>query len=58
MVTKYPSGLFSRMMAVEDGGMSQIWIFITRLQNIYLNLVLHNKNLQGGIAACYETWIY
>ena len=58
MVTKYPLGLFSRMMTVEDGGMSQIWIFITRFQNIYLNLVLHNKTLLGGIAACYETWIY
>ena len=49
MVTKYPLGLFSKMLAVKDDEMSQIGIRIT---------LLHNKILKGGIAACYETWKY
>ena len=31
MVTKYPPGLFSQLLAVEDGKMSQTGIFITQL---------------------------
>ena len=49
MVTKYPPGLFSKMLAVKDDEMSQIGIPIT---------LLHNKILKGGITACYETWLY
>ena len=46
MVTKYPPGLFSKMLAVEDDEISQIGIPIT---------LLHNKKLKGGITACCET---
>ena len=58
MVTKYPPGLFSKMLAVENDEMSQIRIPITHLWGVYLNRVLHNKKLKGRIAACYETWYY
>ena len=58
MAIKYPPGLFSKMLAVEDDGMSQVGIPITQLWDVYLNRVLHNKKLKGGIAACYETWFY
>ena len=43
MVKKYPPGLFSKMLAVEDDEMSQIGIPITQLWDVYLNRVLHNK---------------
>ena len=46
------------MLAVEDDEISQIGIPITQLWGVYLNRVLHNKKLKGGIAACYETWFY
>ena len=46
------------MLAVEDDEISQIGISITQLWGVYLNRVLHNKQLKGGIAACYETWFY
>ena len=46
---KIPPGLFSNIFAVEYDEMSQIGIPI---------IVLHNKKLKGGIAACYETWFY
>ena len=58
MVTKYPPGLFSKILAVEDDEMSQIGIPVTQLWDVYLNRVLHNKKLKGGIVACYETWYY
>ena len=58
MVTKYPPGLFSHLLAVEDGEMYQIGISITQLRDIYLNRFVHNKNIKGCIAACYETWFY
>ena len=48
MATKYPPGLFSKMLAVKDDEMSQIVVSITLLQN---------KILAGGITACYETWL-
>ena len=57
MVTKYPPGLFSQLLAVEDGEMSQTGIFITQLRNIYFNGFVHNKKIIGCIA-CYETWFY
>ena len=44
MVTKYPPGLFSKILAVEDDEMSQIGIPVTQLWDVYLNRVLHNKN--------------
>ena len=50
MVTKYPPGLFSQKLAVEDGEISQIGISIIQLRDIYLNRVRHNKKLKGGIA--------
>ena len=46
MVAKYPPGLFSKMLAVEDNELSQIGIPTT---------ILHNKKLKCGITACYET---
>ena len=58
MVKKYPPGLFSKMLAVEDDEMSQIGILITQLWDVYLNRVLHNKKLKDGNAACYETRFY
>ena len=58
MITKYPAGLFLKMLAAEDDEMSQIGIPITQLWDDYLDRVLHNKKLNGGIAACYETWFY
>ena len=45
MFTKYRPGLFTQMLAVEDGEMSQIWISITQLRDIYLNRVVHNKKV-------------
>ena len=58
MVTKYPPGLFSQLLAVEDGEMSQTGISITQLRDIYFNRFFHNKKIKGCIAACYETWFY
>ena len=43
MATKYPSGLFSQMSAVEDGEMSQTGISITQLRDIYFIRFVHNK---------------
>ena len=43
MVTKYPPGLFSQLLAVEDGEMSQTGIPITQLWNIYFNRFVHNN---------------
>ena len=45
-------------MAVEDIEIFQIRIFITSVWAIYLNKVLYNKILKGGITACYESWFY
>ena len=42
MVTKYPPGLFSKMLPVKADEMSQMGIPIT---------LLHNKILKGGITA-------
>ena len=58
MVTKYPPGLFSQLLAVEDGEMSQTGIFIAQLQDIYFNRFVHNKEIKGCIAAFYGTWFY
>ena len=58
MVSKYTPGLFSQMLTVEDIERPQIKMSITQLWSLYLNRVLHNKILKGGIAACYETWFY
>ena len=55
MITKYAPKSFLQMLAVVDGEMSQTGIYITQLRDIYINRVLHNKKLKGGIAACYET---
>ena len=44
MVTKYPSVLFSNMLAVEDNEMSHIRNPITQLRDVYIKWVLHNKN--------------
>ena len=54
MVTKYPPGLISQLLAVEDGEMSQTGISITQLRDIYFNRFVHNKKIKGCIAACYE----
>ena len=43
MVTKYSPGLFSQLLAVEDGEMSQTRISITQLRDIYFNRFVHNK---------------
>ena len=51
-------GCFQKILAVEDDEMSQVGIPITPLWDAYLNRVLHNKKLKGGITACYETWFY
>ena len=45
MFTKYPPGLFKKMLAVEDDEMSQIRIPITQLWDVHLNRVLHNKKV-------------
>ena len=58
MVTKYPPGLSSQLLAVEDGEMSQTGIFVTQLQDIYFNRFVHNKKIKCCIVACYETWLY
>ena len=52
MVTKYPLGLFSQILAVEDGKMSQIGIFISQLWYIYLNGVVQNKNMLWNLILC------
>ena len=57
MVTKYPPGLFSQLLAVEDGEMSQTGISITQLRDIYFNRFVHNKKIKGCIAACYENFM-
>ena len=46
---KVGPGWFSKMLAVKDDDMSQIWIPVT---------VLQNKILKDGITACYETWLH
>ena len=46
------------MLAVKNGEMCQMGITVTQQWYIYSNRVFHNKILKGGIAACYETWIY
>ena len=43
MVTKYSSRLFSQLLDVEDGEMSQTGISITQLRDIYFNKFVHNK---------------
>ena len=58
MVTKYPPWLFSQLLAVEDGEMSQTGISITQLRDIHFNKFVHNENIKGCIAAWYETWFY
>ena len=58
MATKHHPGLFSQLLAVQDGEMSQKGIYITQLWNIYFNRFVHNKKMKGCIAACYETWFY
>ena len=44
MVTKYHSVLFKKMLAVKDNEMPQIGIPITKLWDVYIKWVLHNKN--------------
>ena len=56
MVTKYPPGLFSQLLAVEDVDLSRTGISITQLQDIYFNRFVHNKKIKGCFAAWYETW--
>ena len=43
MVTKYPRGLFSQMLAVEDGEMSQIGISIIQLWDILFSYCPQQK---------------
>ena len=57
MVTKYPPVLFSQMLTLEDGEMSQIGLYDSTRRYLPLR-VIHNKKLKGSIAACYETWLY
>ena len=45
MVTKYPPGLFKKILVVEYDEMSQIGIPITQLWDVYLNRVLLNKKV-------------
>ena len=54
MYAKYPLGLFSQLLAVEDGEMSQTGISITQLRDIYFNRFVHNKKIKGCIAACFR----
>ena len=48
-------GFFSQMLTVENVPNKN---FYNPIRHIYLNKVLHNKELKGGISACYETWFY
>ena len=43
MVTKYLPGLFSPLLAVENGEMSQTGFFIIQLRDINFNRFVHNK---------------
>ena len=52
MVIKYPSRLFSQLLAVVDGEMSQTGISITQLRDIYVNRFVHNKKLKP------RKWVY
>ena len=49
------SVILKKIVAVKDNEMSQIRIPITQLWDVYIIGVLHNKELNDGIAACYET---
>ena len=57
MVTKYPPVLFSQLLAVEDGEMSQTGISIIQLRDIYSTglSTTTKQNIKGCIVACYET---
>ena len=46
MFAKYPPGLFSQMLVLEDGEMSQIGLPITQLRGIYINSVIYNKKIK------------
>ena len=56
MFTKYRPGLFTQMLAVEDGEMSQNMNFYNST-TIYLPQQGCPQQ-KGGIAAWYETWFY
>ena len=59
MVTKYSSRLFSQLLDVEDGEMSQTGISITQLRDIYFNKFVHNKKKTKRLyCSMQETWFY